>query len=265
MKNFLAIFFLFIAASSYALEIVTLDGKAFHDCEVKKVEREGVRIIHRDGTAYLDFDVLPSALQKQYGWTPEKSAARKAARDAAAEVKRKASEEARIAAQEAQERAAALEKLSAENAAAAKRNQEKQKEAAIAAANAKIRTEKEAEERTATLALYGVRAVFVFLFAIPVIMLRGTRHIWILSGLGILGLLPVFYGAFSGVFGMLAFQYVYGWLVKDFRVPVVIVQQPPQSPQASPQPRVVAQAVPRAASPTSLAATSAAKSLKQKN
>jgi len=63
MKNILAIFFLFIAASSYALEIVTLDGKAFHDCEVKKVEREGIRISHRDGTAFLDFDQLPSALQ----------------------------------------------------------------------------------------------------------------------------------------------------------------------------------------------------------
>ena len=57
MKTILAIFFLFIAASSYALEIVTLDGKAFHDCEVKKVEREGVSIVHRDGTAFLDFDV----------------------------------------------------------------------------------------------------------------------------------------------------------------------------------------------------------------
>ena len=155
-------------------------------------------------------------------------------------MKRKAGEEARIAAQEAQEHATASEKLAAENAAAAKRNQEKQNEAAIAAANAKIRAEKEADERAETMVLYGIRAVLVFLFALPVFMLRGTRHVWILSGLGILGLIPVFYGAYTGGGGILFFQYVYGWLVKDFRVPVVIVQQPPRNSQIAPHPRPVA-------------------------
>lgn len=97
MKYILSALFIFIAASSFGLDIITRDGKAYWSCEVKKVERDGVRIMHRDGTAFLDFDELPSTIQKQYGWSQQKSEARKAERTAAAEAQRIAGENARRA------------------------------------------------------------------------------------------------------------------------------------------------------------------------
>lgn len=95
MKTILPALFVFLATSAFGLDIITRDGKAYWDCDVKKVEREGVRITHRDGTAFLDFDELPSTIQKQYGWTPEKSAARKATRTAEANAQRIAAENQR--------------------------------------------------------------------------------------------------------------------------------------------------------------------------
>ena len=96
------------------MDIITRDGKAYWNCEVKKVERDGVRLIHRDGAAFLDFDVLPSAIQKQFGWTAEKSAARKVERAAEAEKQRIAGENARRA---MEERAVAIKAQAEANAA----------------------------------------------------------------------------------------------------------------------------------------------------
>ena len=107
MKRLLTALFVFLAASSFGLDVITRDGKAYWDCEVRKVEREGVRITHRDGTAFLDFDELPSAIQKQYGWSQQKSEARKAERTAAAEAQRIAGVNSRRA---QAERAAAIAK-----------------------------------------------------------------------------------------------------------------------------------------------------------
>ena len=95
MKTVLAFVLLFIAATSFALDIATTDKKLFQDCEVKSVEKDGLRIMHRDGTAFLDFDTLPVALQKKYGWTAEKSVARKAEKAAEAERQRVAAENTR--------------------------------------------------------------------------------------------------------------------------------------------------------------------------
>jgi hypothetical protein len=74
-----------LAANSFGLDIITKDGKAFFDCKVSSVESDGVRITHRDGVALLDFDTLPFSIQRQYGWTEQKSAERKAARAEAME------------------------------------------------------------------------------------------------------------------------------------------------------------------------------------
>ena len=115
MKTILAFIISLIAASSFALNIATTDKKFFQDCEIKAEEKDGVRIMHRDGSAFLDFDTLPIALQKQYGWTAEKSAARKAERAAEAERQRIAGENARRA---SEEKAAADAKLKADKAAA---------------------------------------------------------------------------------------------------------------------------------------------------
>jgi hypothetical protein len=80
-------------ATGHALDIVTPEA-TFKDIKVTKVEAEAVRITHSEGTALVDFDFLPPAMQAEYGWTPEKSAARKAAKEA--EAKRLAEEERMI-------------------------------------------------------------------------------------------------------------------------------------------------------------------------
>lgn len=94
MKSILAVLLLLISCTSLALDIFTRDGKMYQDVKIKVVESEGIRIIHRDGTAFVDFDLLPYSIQRQYGWTAEKSAVRKAGRIAAAEAKRVAAENA---------------------------------------------------------------------------------------------------------------------------------------------------------------------------
>ncbi len=83
------------SAAGRALDIVTPDA-TFKDVKVTKVEEKefAVRIMHSEGSAMVDFDLLPPAMQAEYGWTPEKSAARKAAKEA--EVKRIADEEKMI-------------------------------------------------------------------------------------------------------------------------------------------------------------------------
>ena len=82
-----------LPVASRALDIVTPDG-TFKDVKVTKVDAEAVRITHSEGTALVDFDLLPPAMQTEYGWTPEKSAARKTAKEA--EAKRIADEEKMI-------------------------------------------------------------------------------------------------------------------------------------------------------------------------
>ena len=123
MKAILLTFSLLIVFStaSSALDIVTPEA-TFKDAKVTKVEAEGVRISHSEGSALVDFDLLPPAMQAEYGWTPEKSAARKAAK--VAEEKRIADEEKmldeapkRKAMEEAAKKQAEEDKLLAEERA----------------------------------------------------------------------------------------------------------------------------------------------------
>ena len=85
MKATLLTFSLLIAflVTGHALDLVTPEA-TFKDVKVTKVEAEAVRITHSEGTALVDFDFLPPAMQEEYGWTAEKSAARKAAKEAEA-------------------------------------------------------------------------------------------------------------------------------------------------------------------------------------
>ena len=125
MKIALAFLFIFIAVTSFALDIATTDGKLYRDCEVKSVEKYGVRITHQDGTAFLDFDSLPIALQKKYSWTAEKSAARKVEKAAEVERQRIAAENAR---RQMEERAAAIAKAEEKQKLENKIAQQKQRE-----------------------------------------------------------------------------------------------------------------------------------------
>lgn len=124
-------------ATGRAVDIVTA-GATFKNIKVTKVEAEAVRITHSEGTALVDFDDLPPAMQAEYGWTAEKSAARKTAKEA--EAKRLADEERMI--DEAPKRRAMEE--------AAKRKAEEEKQAEIDRARRKIENAKfEAESATA--------------------------------------------------------------------------------------------------------------------
>lgn len=130
MKALLLALVFFTGALTFgqALEIVT-PAQTFRDVTVSRVEAEGVRIFHSEGAAVVDFDDLPAAMQLQYGWTPEKSAARKAVRAAKAAEEKRIEDEKRMIAEEPKRKA---------EEAAAKERAIKAKEEAEAAARAKV-------------------------------------------------------------------------------------------------------------------------------
>lgn len=100
-----------LACGALAMDLVTKKGTIYRDVEVKGVDRDGLRISYRDGVASVPFDDLTIEWQNRYGWTPEKSAALKAEKDAEAAQ----AEQLRIvAAQAEQER----QRVAAENARA---------------------------------------------------------------------------------------------------------------------------------------------------
>ncbi len=131
----LSLFFITLAPVR-AVDLVTPSG-TFKDVKVVKVEAEAIRISHSEGTALVDFDELPPAMQEQYGWTPEKSAERKAKKEA--EAKRMEEEEKAL--DEAPKRrameAAAKKKAEEEKLAAEERAKRKVENAAFDAENAK--------------------------------------------------------------------------------------------------------------------------------
>ncbi len=196
IKRILAALFVFVATRSFALDIITRDGKSYQDCTVKTVEHDGVRVVHRDGTAFLDFDDLPSALQKQYGWTEEKSAARKAARAAEAE-KQRAAIEAERKAQEAAR--LALEKTKADEARFKALSEEHEKQAAANAQSLQLakerRLQREANERekseqtSRSIWLYGIFSGLSFLYFLPSVIGRKKRNFAALFVLNLLGFL----------------------------------------------------------------------------
>lgn len=157
--------------AAHCADLTTRDGKLYRDFTVKSVDGDGLRIIHRDGAAFCDFDTLPTAVQSQYGWTPDKSAARKVAQVAALEKQHKAAMDAQQAQQTAQ---AAADKLKTYRASTLARNEERLKlwaahEQDVKRAN-ENRIQKAGEEQRASeqnkLAmsslLMGVGALFIY-------------------------------------------------------------------------------------------------------
>ncbi|GDX10758.1 hypothetical protein LBMAG57_25300 [Verrucomicrobiota bacterium] len=130
----------FFAAAGNAIDITTPDG-TFKGVVVKKVLADAVTVTHSDGTALIDFDFLPPAMQAEVGWTPEKSAARKAAREA--EMKRiaDAEKEADEAPMRAAKEAAAKKKAEEDRIAAEEKAKRKVENAAFEAEIAKATAE----------------------------------------------------------------------------------------------------------------------------
>jgi cation transport ATPase len=242
MKNILAGLFVFIAANAFALDIITRDGKAYQDCAVKTVERDGVRVVHRDGTAFFDFDVLPSALQQQYGWTAEKAAARKAEKEALAEKQRVANEK---------ERQARAESLAAEERAKEKQRVEieRQERAKAEERETKIQEQKEGAARMRMLRNVGLILTVILgliVYFLPTIIGRKKANV----------------GAIFVMNLLLGWLFI-GWVIalvwactKDVKpnqvtvVHNVYVQEPPH-PRPVVVPRAVAKAIPPPRNPPS--------------
>ena len=184
MKTTLALILFFIAASCYALDIPTSDGKLLRDCEIKSVEKDGLRVSHKDGSGFLDFDTLPIALQKQYGWTAEKSAARKAEREAELEKQRIATEAAQ---QDAAIKAAATKAEKAAEASKRRIEQEAERLANFEKARAEKaktaeRAQREKEEDEARIANEKLKhrvwiGVILLGYFLPTILARGKSNI----------------------------------------------------------------------------------------
>jgi hypothetical protein len=273
MKNILAALFVFIAANAFALDIITRDGKAYQDCAVKTVERDGVRVVHRDGTAFLDFDDLPSAIQKQYGWTEEKSAARKSARAAeaekqrvAAETQRKAQEAARIAAEQVKaDDEHRLRAAVASEQAARLANEERQRREA--------EERKQAVEQNRTTRMYSIICGITLLYFLPTFVGRKKRNIaalFMLNLFGYAGLVGFFYGCYYSAnsrdssldtlfvyflaFSVLVWIAELVWaLIRDSRprevIQTVVVHAPPQQSAPQPRPVIVPRAIAKAPAP----------------
>ena len=138
--------FTFFAAAGRAIDITTPDG-TFKDVKVKKVLTDAVTVTHSEGTALIDFDFLPPAMQAEVGWTPEKSAARKAAKEAEMKRVADAEKEADEAPMRAAKEAAAKRKAEEDRIAAEEKAKRKIENAAFESEVAKT-----AEEQIAAAA-----------------------------------------------------------------------------------------------------------------
>ena len=142
MKATLLTFSLLVlfAAAGGAVDVTTPDG-TFKDVKIKKVLADAVTVTHSEGTALIDFDFLPPAMQAEVGWTPEKSAARKAAKEA--EMKRiaDAEKEAEEAPKRAAMEAAAKKKAEEDRIAAEEKAKRKMENAAFESEIAKTTEE----------------------------------------------------------------------------------------------------------------------------
>ena len=57
-----------------ALDITTLDGKAYKDCEVSRVFPDSICVLFSGGGARVQFTNLPEPVRQKYGYNPEQAA-----------------------------------------------------------------------------------------------------------------------------------------------------------------------------------------------
>jgi hypothetical protein len=96
--SFTLLIFLGLTLSLGAMDIVTLDGVTYRNCEVTAVEPDALVFRHKDGSARVAYDKLPPAMKTKY-FDPEK-----------VEAYRKEQKEMREAAQRARDEGVAKEK-----------------------------------------------------------------------------------------------------------------------------------------------------------
>jgi hypothetical protein len=65
---------LIVNSTLVALDISTLSGRAYKDCQVLEVQPDQIRIMHSTGITSIDFEDLPEAIQKRFHYDPVKGA-----------------------------------------------------------------------------------------------------------------------------------------------------------------------------------------------
>src|ERR1041385_5946397 len=65
MRHYLLICVTLLASAAVVLarDIVTLTGQTYYNVTVTRVDKTGILITHRDGTAFLEFSALPPAFR----------------------------------------------------------------------------------------------------------------------------------------------------------------------------------------------------------
>src|SRR2546422_11626819 len=86
-----------MAPGLMALDIITLDGKVYKDCEVSRVFPDSICVLYAGGGARINFSNLAEPVREKYGYNPDQATA-----FARAEAAREERERAILAAQRAQ-------------------------------------------------------------------------------------------------------------------------------------------------------------------
>lgn len=132
-------------------DIVTRKGQIYRHVESIKVEPDGIRFSHEQGTAKLPFEELQSDLQKQYGYDPQKAAAFRAS---VAAEKAEAAEKAAIQERAREDQIAKLKQE--EQARIDDKRKHDQQIALNAAAAAESSTQNRIYTERFTIALYWI-------------------------------------------------------------------------------------------------------------
>lgn len=155
-----------------SMDIVTLDGVTYRNCEVTAVEPDALVFRHADGSARVTYDQLPPAVKTKYF-------------DAAkVEAYRKEQKEAREAAQRARDEAVAREKRKQQDFLDETRRQEREEREAVLREQEEVRRV-EARPENVRYAAIGVAAIvgiclvvwFAFNKPGPVLVLIGVMTV----------------------------------------------------------------------------------------
>jgi len=74
--------------------IATLDGKSYQNCQLLKVDADGITVNHSEGITKIVFGLLPPDLQKRFGYDPHQATALTEAQVEYQEEQRKAAAQA---------------------------------------------------------------------------------------------------------------------------------------------------------------------------
>ena len=71
----LTLLFALLPGIALALDITTLDGKTYSDCQVSKTYPDSICILYSGGGARVNFTNLPVAIRSEYGYDAERAEA----------------------------------------------------------------------------------------------------------------------------------------------------------------------------------------------